>query len=145
MISCRMLLGSALSALVFFALAACGGGEDKPGERVEVGGGQFTRVTPKELSTLLESKDFPLVNVHIPYDGELSATDAFIPFDTIANELDQLPDDKSARIVLYCRTGRMSTEAAERLVQLGYTNVWELGDGMQAWEAAGLQLLQNGP
>ena len=143
MLRVRFLLTCVLSAAAFVALVGCGGDSDSSGRKVAVTGGEFTRVTPQELSTLLKSKDFPLVNVHIPYEGELPETDSFIAFDEITYELGQLPSDKSAKIVLYCRSGRMSTEAAEGLVKLGYTNVWELGGGMQAWESAGLTLLQN--
>lgn len=86
---------------------------------------------------MLGAKDFLLVNVHIPYEGELAGTDLFIPFDQITDQLDKLPQDKSAKLVLYCRSGRMSTEAARDLVGLGYTNVWELGGGMIEWEQSG--------
>ncbi len=37
----------------------------------------------------------------------------------------------------------MSTIAAETLVKLGYTNIWELKGGMQAWEVAGYPLQHN--
>ncbi len=137
----RWTLAAPLALLLSFVIAGCGGGA---GERVSTPEGGFTRLSADELATMLESKDFVFVNVHIPYEGELTGTDAFIPFDTIGDELDQLPSDKSTKIVLYCRSGRMSSEAADDLVRLGFTNVWELGGGMNAWEAAGRKLVQTG-
>ena len=41
-------------------------------------------------------------------------------------EISALPD-KSQLILVYCRSGRRSKEAAEKLVKLGYTNIVEFG------------------
>ena len=143
-----------LAALV---LAACGGQQtaapEAPAEinmaehtnTVTVpGGGAYTDVTPDGLAAMLENKDFPLINVHIPYAGEIEGTDEFIPFNEIAANVDKLPADKDAQIVIYCRSGGMSAQSAQDLVKLGYTNVWNLDGGMNGWVASGRPLLQNG-
>ena len=41
-------------------------------------------------------------------------------------EIAELPD-KSQLILVYCRSGRRSKEASEKLVKLGYTNIVEFG------------------
>lgn len=137
-----------LSLAIVFLLSACAGaattgpasGSKASGTTVAVPGGAYTNVTPVELQTMLANKDFVLVNTHIPFEGNLPSTDRSIPYNEIGQKLNQLPTDKNAKIVLYCRSGRMSDIAARTLVQEGYTNVWNLNGGMIAWEQAGLKL-----
>ena len=136
-------------------LAACGGQEvadtvpaatdlSSQTQTVPVeGGGSYTDVSVDGLALMLEDKDFPLINVHIPYEGEIEGTDEFIPFDQIDQYLDKLPADKDAKIVLYCRSGSMSGTSARTLVGLGYTDVWNLDGGMIAWQASGRPLLDK--
>ncbi len=88
-------------------------------------------------------KDFFFVNTHIPYEGEIEETDAFIAYDKTAQQLNSYPADKNAKIALYCRSGRMSAIAAQELVKAGYTNVWNLDGGMVAWEQAGYKLMSK--
>ena len=47
------------------------------------------------------------------------------------DEIVQLPD-KDQLILVYCRSGRRSKEASEKLVKLGYTNIVEFG-GILDW------------
>lgn len=102
----------------------------------------YTDISVEQLATALGSKNFTLINTHIPYEGELPATDLFLPFDTITAHLDELPD-KAAPIILYCRSGNMSTTAAKALAAQGYTHVYELDGGFNAWKAAGQDLIMQ--
>ncbi len=108
---------------------------------VPVDGGAYTSVTARGLAAMLEHKDFHLVNVHIPYAGEIEGTDDFVPFDQIEQHIERFPEDRSARIVLYCRSEGMGVTSATQLVRIGFTDVWNLEGGMNAWTAAGGDLL----
>lgn len=90
-----------------------------------------------DLKNLLKNKNFTLINVHTPYEGEIEKTDTFIAYNDLANNSALLPFDKTTLIILYCKTGRMSAEALVSLQKLGYTNVRHLDGGMDAWSKQG--------
>jgi len=139
----KLVMKKAYIALLFLALlviAGCAPGAATPEGSV---GSNPTLITVKELNTMLKNKDFTLINVRIPYEGEIPRTDVHIPYNEIEKYADQLPQDKDAKIVLYCRSGSMSAVASNTLVEMGYTNVTNVRSGMRAWEAAGYELLNN--
>ena len=131
----------AILFITILLLASC---QSAPitGETVTVANGSYQNITATELKSMLKDKDFVLVNVHIPVRTSIAETDLFIPYDkiTVSKNVLQLPAEKDPKIVLYCRSGRMSEIAAEELVNLGYTNVWNVANGMLGWEQAGFPL-----
>jgi rhodanese-related sulfurtransferase len=64
------------------------------------------------------------------------------PHDQVSELAARVVPDKSASIVVYCanRACQNSHIAAQRLVQLGYTDVSVYAGGKQDWEEAGLPL-----
>jgi rhodanese-related sulfurtransferase len=90
---------------------------------------------------MLKKKDFILINVHIPYEGEIPGTDLLISYNIIDQQGEKLPQQKDAKIVVYCKTGPMGEIAAEKLVRMGYTRVFHFQGGMREWERSGRTLL----
>lgn len=101
------------------------------------------RLAPAAFRTRAQDPAAFVVNVHTPYEGEIDGTDASIPYDGIVGDT-RLPTDKTAEILLYCRSGRMSEIAGDALLAAGYTNVADLDGGMLAWQAAGLPVRTDG-
>ena len=105
-----------------------------------VGGGQehhtYRQISMDEAVTMMvEESGYIVLDVrrpdefaagHIP--NAINVPNEFIG----TSEIPELPD-KDQLIMVYCRSGRRSKEAAEKLVKLGYTNVVEFG-GILDWK-----------
>ena len=132
-----------LTVVLFGAACSSGSNQAESSTTEEVGTvseSESQLLEPAEFSKYMEDNpDAPVVNVHIPYEGHIEGTDSFVAFDDIA-DWDGLPEDLSAPLVLYCRSGNMSAQATDTLETLGYTNVVDLDGGMNAWTDAGLEL-----
>lgn len=96
----------------------------------------YKNIGPKELQQMIRSdgKNLFLLDVREPY--ELEETGYIpgavnIPTGQVGERLNDLPKDK--KLVIYCRTGRRSAEAAKFLSGKGYGNVYNLEGGILAW------------
>jgi len=106
-----------------------------------LGRGAYENVSVNQLDKMMSAKDFLLINVHIPYEGEIPRTDLFIPFNALEKYGHLLPKDKDVKIVVYCLAGPMGQIAAEKLTAMGYTRVFNLGEGMKGWRRQGKPIL----
>ena len=61
-----------------------------------------------------------------------------IPHTSLEDRRDELPEDKDELILLYCRSGNRSQDAAQTLLDLGFTNLIELESGITGWKNAGM-------
>lgn len=138
----RLLAIGALLALVLVA-GACAADDTELDDAL--GRDSVQLMTPDDYSGFLTANpEVTLINVHVPYEGEIEGTDEFVAFDQIL-DWDGLPTDRDTPVVLYCRSGNMSGQAARALEGAGYTNIVDLEGGMNAWMDSGRSLDNNPP
>ncbi|MCE5196430.1 MAG: rhodanese-like domain-containing protein [Negativicutes bacterium] len=65
-----------------------------------------------------------------------------IPNETITTEKPALLPDLDAEILIYCRSGNRSAQAAKKLVKLGYRKIYDLG-GINDWPYATVSELKS--
>ena len=97
-------------------------------------------ITSLQLKEMLKKKDFVLINVHTPYAGEIEGTDYNIPYNEISSRIKEIVPN-GAKIVVYCRSGAMSSYAYYELKKIGYENVYDLKEGMNNWKLKGGKLI----
>ncbi|NOQ64240.1 MAG: rhodanese-like domain-containing protein [Methyloprofundus sp.] len=96
-------------------------------------------ISSTDLNLALHNKDIFLVDVHTPKGPQIKGTDAFIPYNQVEQNQSKLPQDKNTAIYVYCLGGPMGVSAAKSLHELGYTQIFNLTGGSNAWQAAGFE------
>ena len=111
-------------------LAFCG----VPGSPAAESTAGVPEVTPESLHAELAAPDAPmLVDVREPEEWAISRIEGavLIPKGQLADRVDELTRARS--LVLYCRSGRRSADAAKLLIDLGFRHVRNLKGGINAW------------
>ncbi|MDF1618089.1 rhodanese-like domain-containing protein [Petrocella sp. FN5] len=93
------------------------------------------RLTANEAKTIMDTEvDFLLVDVRTQeeYDSGYIPGALLIPHTNIREMAPDLLPDPDQKILLYCRTGRRSEAASKTLIDMGYTNVFDMG-GINDW------------
>lgn len=99
-----------------------------------------------ELKEMLEEdEDFVLINVLSPesFEDKHIPGSINVPIDEDFEEnINEKVPDKDEKIVVYCASFecQASTKAAQKLEELGYTNVYDYEGGVKDWEEAGNEL-----
>ena len=90
--------------------------------------------TDEAINIMKEEKDYIILDVRTPEEFKSKHIPGAIniPNETIGTEeVPELPD-KEQLILIYCRSGNRSKQAAEKLAAQGYTNIVEFG-GINDW------------
>lgn len=65
----------------------------------------------------------------------------FVPIELLEKEAQRIIGDRDTPVVVYCRFGIKSLDAARMLKKLGYENVMSLREGFEGWLAQGFEIV----
>jgi rhodanese domain protein len=95
---------------------------------------EYKKITSDEAKNIMSTQKAIVVDVRSleEYNEGHIPNAISVPLETIENEAEIKLKNKDDLILVYCRSGRRSREAALRLIEKGYTNVIDFG-GIQDW------------
>ena len=96
---------------------------------------QYVKISVKEAKEIIDT-EWNIIILDVRREDEYQTghiEDAVcIPNEVISNQAESLLPDKEQEILVYCRSGNRSRQAANKLLDLGFTNVKDFG-GIIDW------------
>ena len=94
----------------------------------------YQKISAEEAYEMMASQEVVVVDVRTrdEYDGGHIENAVLVPNESIGSEMPETLPDKDATLLIYCRSGRRSKDAAEKLLSLGYQRVYDFG-GVIDW------------
>ena len=92
------------------------------------------KITPADAIRLLDAGRAVAVDVREPDEfavGHIPGA-KLLPLGSVLSRAAEVLPEKDAAWLIYCRTGRRSADAVQKLESLGYTNLYDLG-GILSW------------
>ena len=104
---------------------------------------QVEEIEPFEATQEIEDGDVVLIDTREPHEYQEAHLESgkLVPPGLLGDEIAAAAPDKSARTILYCRSGNRSYKAAEQLQALGYEDVASMAGGILAWQEQGLPVV----
>jgi len=125
----------ALSALTLSACAAPATAAASTPAPTSAPTAEYKKISAADAKARMDSGDTIIildVRTQEEYDAGHIAGAILIPNETIADQQHTLLPDLTAEILVYCRSGNRSAQAAKKLIAIGYTNVVDFG-GIIDW------------
>jgi molybdopterin/thiamine biosynthesis adenylyltransferase/rhodanese-related sulfurtransferase len=100
-------------------------------------------IEPFEAAREIEGGDVVLIDTREPHEYQEAHLEngRLVPPGLLVDEIAAAAPDRSARTILYCRSGNRSYLAAEQLEALGYADVASMAGGILAWQEQGLPVV----
>ena len=103
----------------------------------------YVNVTISEAKRRIETDELMLLDLRTKdeYDSAHIAGALIIPFPELRNASEEL--NKNKKIMLYCENGSNSTIASKTLIENGFDKVYNVLDGISAWNESGYALVSG--
>src|SRR3954449_5833556 len=100
-------------------------------------------IEPFEAAEEIDGGDVVLIDTREPHEYQEAHLEGgkLVPPGLLADQIAADAPDRSARTILYCRSGNRSYKAAEQMRSLGYENVASMAGGILAWQEQGLPVV----
>ncbi len=104
---------------------------------------QIEEIEPFEAAQEIEDGDVVLIDTREPHEFQEAHIEGgkLVPPGLLRDEIGSAAPEKSARTIVYCRSGNRSATAAEEMQALGYENVASMAGGILAWQEQGLPVV----
>lgn len=99
---------------------------------------EYKKITAEQAKEMMDSEQgIVILDVRTleEYNSGHIKDAILIPDTDIKDKAEETLTDKSAKILVYCRTGRRSKLASDELIKMGYTDVYDFG-GIVDWQYA---------
>lgn len=123
---------SILTILILLLVAGCGASNQSAESSAESAYRQISQDEAMEMMARDDGHVVVDVRRQDEYDAGHIPGAILIPNESIGSDPPKALPDYDQIILIYCRTGNRSKQAAEKLVAMGYTNIYEFG-GINTW------------
>jgi rhodanese-related sulfurtransferase len=95
----------------------------------------YTLIEQDKAKEMMNDENIVVLDVRTKeeYDEGHIPNAVLLPVTEIEENAEKILTDKKATILVYCRSGNRSETASKKLIELGYTNVYDFG-GINTWE-----------
>ena len=121
-----------ITAVMLLLTGCASGGQVMDGEDMVRG---YTQISQEEARQMMEQDGTQIivdVRTQEEYDSGHIPGAICIPNESIGCDSPEALPDYDQIILIYCRSGNRSKQAAEKLAAMGYTNIYEFG-GINTW------------
>ena len=131
----QILLFAALAASLALLLSGCTLSKAKADTVEDMSDkAAYHKLSAEEAYEMMASQEIVVVDVRTreEYAGGHIENAVLVPNESIGSEMPEALPDKEATLLVYCRSGRRSKDAAQKLLELGYQSVYDFG-GVIDW------------